>query len=118
MEGFEQVVALQSTVFPPEESYSINQILELCTLETALYKSFWNRNRLCGLLFFNVSRTMVYLFYLAVCEDQRSKGLGTSLLCWLKERYLDKSIVANIEPVGFNAAISTDNRCCKRADQK
>ena len=32
MEGFEQVVALQSTVFPPEESYSINQILELCTL--------------------------------------------------------------------------------------
>jgi hypothetical protein len=24
MEGFEQVVALQSTVFPPEESYSIN----------------------------------------------------------------------------------------------
>ena len=54
MEGFEQVVALQSTVFPPEESYSINQILELCTLETVLYKSFWNRNRLCGLLFFNV----------------------------------------------------------------
>ena len=42
MEGFEQVVALQSTVFPPEESYSINQILELCTLETVLYKSFWN----------------------------------------------------------------------------
>ena len=37
MEGFEQVVALQSTVFPPEESYSINQILELCTLETVLY---------------------------------------------------------------------------------
>ncbi|MBR4687859.1 MAG: GNAT family N-acetyltransferase [Bacteroidales bacterium] len=104
MEGFEQVVALQSTVFPPEESYSINQILELCTLETVLYKSFWNRNRLCGLLFFNVGRTMVYLFYLAVCEDQRSKGLGTSLLCWLKERYPDKSIVANIEPVGFNAA--------------
>ena len=59
MEGFEQVVALQSTVFPPEESYSINQILELCTLETVLYKSFWNRNRLCGLLFFNVGRTMV-----------------------------------------------------------
>lgn len=38
MEGFEQVVALQSTVYPPEESYSINQILELCTLETVLYK--------------------------------------------------------------------------------
>jgi hypothetical protein len=38
MEDFEQVVALQSTVFPPEESYSINQILELCTLETVLYK--------------------------------------------------------------------------------
>ena len=105
MEGFEQVVALQSTVFPPEESYSINQILELCTLETVLYKSFWNRNRFCGLLFFNVGRTRIYLFYLAVCEDQRSKGLGTSLLCWLKERYPDKSIVANISKSVFFESI-------------
>lgn len=103
MDGFSQVESLQKEAFPLNESYSMEQILELAESDHIEYMSFWEDGVLCGILFYNVGRTMVYLFYLAVNKEQRSKGYGGKLLAWLKESYPDKSIAANIEPTGFHA---------------
>lgn len=46
---------------------------------------------------------MIYLFYLAVNPVLRSKGYGTKLLQWLREKYPDKAIVGNIEPIGMDS---------------
>lgn len=103
MERFAEVEALQREAFPPNESYSMEQILSLSESPTVEYLSFWEEDQLCGILFFNVGATMVYLFYLAVNPAIRSKGYGGKLLGWLMDRYPDKAVVGNIEAVGFDA---------------
>ncbi len=103
MDGFEQVRSLQKEAFPPNESYDMDHILTLAESEHIEYMSFWEDEVLCGVLFYNVGKTMVYLFYLAVNRELRSKGYGRKLLAWLKKNYPDKSIAGNIEPTGFHA---------------
>ncbi len=103
MDGFSQVESLQKEAFPPNESYSIEKILELAKSEHIEYMSFWEDEGLCGILFYNVGETMVYLFYLAVNQKLRSKGYGGKLLTWLKESYTNKIIVGNIEPTGLHS---------------
>ena len=78
-------------------------ILSLAESEHIEYKSFWEDEQLCGILFYNVGQTMLYLFYLAVPDEVRSMGYGAKLLLWLGENYSDKVIVANIEPTGLGA---------------
>lgn len=65
--------------------------------------SFWEEDVLCSILFYNIGRTMVYLFYLAVSPILWSKGYGRKLLLWLRGNFPDKIIVGNIEPTGFHA---------------
>lgn len=101
MERFTEIEQLQKDAFPPEESYSMEQILSLARTENIKYQSFWENDTLCGITFYNVGYTMLYLFYLATPAMQRSKGYGSRLLHWLQEAYPDKVIVGNIEPVGF-----------------
>ncbi len=103
MEHFAEVEALQKEAFPPNESYSMEQLLALSESQNIEYVSFWEDEQLCGLLYYNVGETMVYLFYLAVNPAIRSKGYGGKLLRWLTDRYQGKSVVGNIEPVGFGA---------------
>lgn len=99
MSGFSEIALLQKESFPPEENYSMEQLLELAESDHIEYQSFWENDILCGILFYNVGFSMIYLFYLAVNPVLRSKGYGSEILQWLKRNYPNKVIVANIEPV-------------------
>ena len=122
MEGFEQVVALQSTVLPPEESYSINQILELCTLETVLYKSFWNRNRLCA------ERTSAIMDCEGLATElEDSSGLDQEIEATQKEidsvieqnrRLIREQAVTGMPTEEFDERTATLNERYKAADEK
>lgn len=103
MAQFAAVEALQRESFPPRESYEMERILQLAESPNIEYRSFWEDDTLCGILFYNVGETMLYLFYLAVNPALRSKGYGGRLLALLKAEYADKAVVGNIEPVGFNS---------------
>jgi len=103
MPSFEKVVALQRSAFPPEEQYPIDQILELAEDPNTEYLSFWTENELCGIMLSCSGKTMAYLFYMAVNPDLRSRGYGAKMLGWLKEHLVGKTIVLNMERVGFDA---------------
>lgn len=104
MAGFNEVERLQISAFPPEESYPMDQILELVRRDNVEYKSFWEGEDLCGLMLYAAVDTMAYLFYLAVGEAVRSRGFGTQLLAWLAGECAGRAVVANIEVVGTGAA--------------
>ena len=104
MLNYDVIKKLQMTAFPPEESFTMEEILRLSESVHIEYKSFWEGEQLCGILFYNVGETMLYLFYLAVPAELRSKGYGAKLLQWLIETYSNKTVVGNIESVGFKAA--------------
>lgn len=103
MKGYDDVVALQQEAFPPEECYSMEEILSYAESDHIFYRSFWEDGALCGLTFYDVRDSFVYLFYLAIHADFRSRGLGRKALCWLRETYPGKEIVCNIEAVGEGA---------------
>ncbi len=103
MQNYDIVRELQMTAFPPEECFTMEEILRLSESVHIEYKSFWEGEQLCGILFYNVGETMLYLFYLAVPTEVRSKGYGAKLIQWLIKMYSDKAIVGNIEPIGFDA---------------
>lgn len=103
MDGYLKVEKLQQSAFPPEENYPMDELLALSQSEHIEYKSFWEKGSLMGLLFYNVGNTSIYLFYLAIEEAFRSKGYGKRLLEWLRENYPNKSVIANIEPIGQGA---------------
>lgn len=103
MKCFNEIVDLQRNSFPPEEQYSMEQILRLAEEQNIEYKSFWENDFLYGLLFYCVGKSMLYLFYIAVNNKNRSKGYGTRMLDWLKEHYPNYDIVLNIEPVDDDA---------------
>ena len=104
MPYYDVVRELQMTAFPTEERFSMEEILRLSQFEHIEYKSFWEEKQLCGILFYNIGNTMLYLFYLAVPTAMRSKGYGAQLIRWLKEMHPDKAIIGNIEPIGLGAA--------------
>ncbi len=103
MDNYDQVVALQTTAFPPEECWSMEEILQLIESPHILYKTFWEGDQLDAIMFYNVGQTMVYLFYLAVEERLRSRGYGARLLRWIADAYPEHSIVLNIESPGVGA---------------
>lgn len=103
MPYYDVVRELQMTAFPPEERFSMDKILRLSRSNHIEYKSFWEREQLCRILFYNIGETMLYLFYLAVPAEVRSKGYGAQMIQWLIKMYPDKTIVGNIEPIGFDA---------------
>lgn len=103
MPYFDKVKDLQMNAFPPEERFTMEKILMLAESDHIEYKSFWEEEQLCGILFYNIGKTMLYLFYLAVPDEARSQGYGTRLLHWLRESYPNKAVVGNIEPVEIGA---------------
>lgn len=103
MRYFNEIADLQKNAFPPEEQYSMEKILKLAQEQNIEYKSFWENDLLCGILFFCIGDSMLYLFYIAVNDKLRSKGYGTRMLNWLKEHYPNSDIVLNIEPINKNA---------------
>lgn len=103
MPNYHVIKDLQMTAFPPEESFTPEELLKLSESVKIKYKSFWEGEQFCGIIFYNVGENMLYLFYLAVPEELRSKGYGAKLIQWLIKMYPNKTVVGNIEPVGFNA---------------
>lgn len=103
MPGFDQVVTLQRSAFPPEEQFSVDQILTLAEDPNNEYLSFWERQKLCGIMLFCSGKNLTYLFYLAVNPDLRSQGYGSKILTWLMEHVGEKTLVLNIEQVGFDS---------------
>ena len=97
MAGFEHVAQLQTTAFPPDECWTMDEILELVENPRIEYKTFWNGDQLCAIMFYDTGDTMVYLFYLAVSPELRSQGFGARLLRWIREAHPNHSIVLNIE---------------------
>ncbi|WP_236694712.1 GNAT family N-acetyltransferase [Lactobacillus hamsteri] len=63
------------------------------------FHALYDGGKFCGIAYFVESDTTVYLTYLAVNKDLRGQGYGTKILTLLEDRYPDKQLVIDIEPV-------------------
>ena len=63
------------------------------------FHALYDEGKFCGIAYYVISDSTVYLTYLSVNKDLRGQGYGTKILSLLEKQYPDQAIVIDIEPV-------------------
>ena len=100
---YKEIKRLQQSAFPSDELYPMWSLHLLALQKHVHYVSFHEDNAFCGLMYYSVSNHLVYVFYVAVNDKIRSKGVGTKIFEWLKIKYPNKEITLNVEPLDETA---------------
>ena len=91
--------ALQKRAFPKEEQYPF-LVLQLMACRKGIdYFAHYDNNLFWGISYTSSTDKMMYVLYLAVNDEIRSKGYGTLILKHLKEMGGNREITLNIEPL-------------------
>ena len=94
---YKQVNDIYEKSFPQEERYiTLDKMVQ--NKNTELYCLIDN-NQVSGMIYLIFYKEMIFILYLAVNTEKRSKGYGSYLLKWCLQEYSDKEIYLNIEEV-------------------
>lgn len=97
---YAQVNNIYEKSFPEEERYiMLDEMLQI--QNTELY-CLIEDNIVLGMIYLISYKNMIFILYLAVNAEVRSKGYGSYLLKWCLQKYRDKKIYLNIEEVKEN----------------
>lgn len=100
---FSKQKSLQKRAFPKDEQYPF-WILRLMACRKGIdYFSHYDNDLFCGISYTSSTDKMMYVLYLAVNDEIRSKGYGTLILKHLKEMGDNREITLNIEPLDEKA---------------
>ncbi len=70
------------------------------------FLAYYDGDDFCGFTYTVENEDMVFVLYLAVNDEIRSKGYGTAILADLKARASGRGVALNIEPLDPHAANS------------
>lgn len=94
---YNQVSEIYEKSFPIEERYiTLDKMIK--QEDTELY-CLVNEEDVFGFVYLIFYENMIFILYLAVKTDNRSKGYGSYILKWCLNKYMDKKIYLNIEEV-------------------
>ena len=94
---YQQVNDIYEKSFPKEERYiTLDNMAH--RQNTELY-CLMDNNQVVGMIYLIFYKDMIFILYLAVSQEKRSKGYGSYLLKWCLQKYFDKKIFLNIEEV-------------------
>ena len=97
---YKQVNDIYEKSFPQEERYiTLDKMVQ--SQNTDFYCLIEN-NQILGMIYLIFYKEMIFILYLAVNTEERSKGYGSYLLKWCLQKYRDKKIYLNIEEVREN----------------
>lgn len=68
------------------------------------FRAFFLNNAFCGLAYMIMDSLNCYLFYLAVEDDIRNMGVGSSMLSYIRNLYPNHRIVLEMETLDSSAA--------------
>lgn len=98
---YTQVNEIYEKSFPQEERYiTLDKMIQ--SQNTELY-CLIDDNNVLGIMYLIFYKNLVFILYLAVNTESRSKGYGSYLLKWCLQKYRNKKIYLNIEEVKENA---------------
>lgn len=94
---YTQVNEIYERSFPPKERYiNLNKMIK--SPNTELY-CLIDEGIVLGFIYLIYYKNMIFILYLAINREIRSKGYGSYLLKWCLGKYKDKKIYLNIEEV-------------------
>lgn len=99
---YKDVCRLMRTAFPKNEQVPMWLLRVLAFRKTVNFRVFYEDDQLCGILYTAENDKYIFVLYLAVNDQIRSKGYGTKILDWLKQS-TGKIIVLNVESLDPSA---------------
>lgn len=100
---YREVIDLYRRAFPKEEQTPLWHMRLMSLLPGVALRAWRDGEALAGLTFTVESRTMVWLFYLAVNDAVRSRGYGSRILAQVRREAAGRPVVLEIEPVEAGA---------------
>lgn len=88
---------LNNQAFPENERIDIDDIFSFSESDGREVIGIYTDNEFSGFIVTMKFRKCVYICYLAICSEKRSKGIGGRSLKMLKEYYPDCQIVVDFE---------------------
>lgn len=94
-----KVKEIYTNSFPVHQQQDVDEMLEKAKAKDTHFYGVYDEEQLCGLTYLREGEDIVYVNYLAVSSDVRSKGYGSKTLDALKEKYAPAAIFLDIETV-------------------
>lgn len=67
------------------------------------FEAYYDEEGFCGFSYCIETDNIAFILLLAVIEEARGKGIGSKTLSYLKDKYKNKPLTVNIEPLDQNA---------------
>ena len=106
-----RVKGLLERAFPENEQFPMFLLRLRAWSSYVHFLAYYDGDDFCGFTYTVENEDMVFVLYLAVNDEIRSKGYGTAILADLKARASGRGVALNIEPLEFyrrNGFVSTD----------
>ena len=92
LENYEEVVELMKTAFPPEEQIPLWMLRLLSFIRKTEFTAYYDSGIFAGISYTGTDEKMVFVVFLAVNPNIRSKGYGTAILNHIKKRTKEKQL--------------------------
>ncbi|MBQ6374918.1 MAG: GNAT family N-acetyltransferase [Clostridia bacterium] len=102
LKEYTEICQLLKTAFPVHEQLPIWVLKLLAVRRSVNFRALYDEGQFCGILYTFENEKYIFVLYLAVNDNIRSKGHGSRILDWLKT-HTEKIIVLNVESVDPSA---------------
>ena len=101
-----RVKGLLERAFPKNEQFPMFLLRLRAWSSYVHFLAYYDGDDFCGFTYTVENEDMVFVLYLAVNDEIRSKGYGTAILADLKARASGRGVALNIEPLDPHAVNS------------
>lgn len=101
---YKKIRDIFSTSLPSYERLSLFSIYAFSLRKDIHYLVFYEGKTIVGIMYTIETKKLNYLLYLVVNPELRSKGYGSKMLEWLKNRSQDKPVALDIEIIDDKAS--------------
>lgn len=105
-----QAQTLCRTAFPPEEQMPFGLLFLKALRKNTHFTAYYDENVFAGISYCIDLEDVVYVLYLAVNDQVRSKGYGSAILASIKERFGNKTLMLEIETLSQPEADNFEQR--------
>ena len=103
MPDYKRIVEIYHSSFPKVEQFPV-WLLRIMSHWKGIHSvAFYDGETLCGFSYFLVNEETVFILFLAVNDQIRSKGYGSRIISWIRESYPNRVIFLDVERPDENA---------------
>lgn len=99
LKEYKGIKSLMCRAFPKNEQIPMWLLHILAIRKSVEFSAYYDEDLFCGISYTVSNEELVFILYLAVNDKIRSKGYGSAILQCIKQRFSNKAIALNIEPL-------------------